>query len=198
MNLIKLNNNFAEVIQKASETIRNNGVVILPFDTVYGYACNPKSEEALQKIFELKDRDLNKTIGLAASKINGIKEISQLNINTEKYIQDRVPGRYTFVVKTKEDTDISKLCMKEGTVGIRVPESKLVLDIIESSGGIIAQTSANKSDLPDCYSIDELQAQYSEEELEQVDLIIDGGEIEKNNPSRIFDLTGSEPLEIKR
>ncbi|MCL5410822.1 MAG: L-threonylcarbamoyladenylate synthase [Patescibacteria group bacterium] len=199
MKIIKITkDNTQLLVEKVSEIIRNNGVVILPFDTVYGYACNPKSDAALQKIFELKKRDLEKTIGLATSEIKDIQKISQLDINTEKYIKDRIPGRYTFIVKTKKDISISKLCFKNDTIGVRVPESKLISDIIQSSDGIIAQTSANKSGLLDCYSVNELRAQYSENELNQVDLIVDGGEIEKNNPSRIFDLTSKESVEIKR
>jgi len=199
VNIIKITKeNIEETAREIASVIKNNGVVILPFDTVYGYACDPKSEEALQKIFRLKNRDINKTIGLAASEIKNIQEISQLDINAEKYIKDHVPSKYTFIIKAKEDVDISKLCMKEGTVGVRIPDSKLVLDIIGSSSGIIAQTSANKSGLPDCYSIDELFTQYSKDELDQINMIINGGEIEKSGPSQIVNLTGNEPKEIER
>lgn len=198
MNIIKITKeNIGEIARETASIIKNNGVVILPFDTVYGYACNPKSDKALEKIFRLKNRDLSKTIGLAVSEIKNIKEISQLNINAEKYIKDHTPGKYTFILNSN-DSNISQLCKKGGTIGVRIPESKLILDIIQAADGIIAQTSANKSGLPDCYSIDELLAQYSKDELDQIDLIIDGGELEKSGPSQIIDLTDDKPKEIER
>ncbi len=186
------------LVKKVSKVIRNNRVVILPFDTVYGYACNPKSDETLGKIFELKERNINKTIGAAVCGIETLEQFSEINETVKQFIEEKTPGKYTFIVKAKLDHTLSKYCIKDDTIGIRIPESDFILDIIRSSGGIVAQTSANKSGMPDCYSINELLTQYSKDELERVDLIIDGGELEKSGLSQIFDLTGSEPAEIER
>jgi len=199
MKTIKITqDNIDSLVKKASEIIRNSGVVILPFDTVYGFAGSPKSEVALQKVFQLKERDFNKTIGLAVSDLEMFRNIAEINKREEEYFKDKTPGKYTFIVKSKPDLGLSKYCIKNNTIGIRIPESDFVLNIIRSSGGIIAQTSANKSGQPDCFSLDELLAQYSEEELNQIDLIIYGDTLEKTSPSRIIDLTGNEPREIDR
>lgn len=199
MKIIKITKENSQLlVLKVSEIIRNNGAVILSFDTVYGYACDPKSNKALQKIFKLKERDIKKTIGLAACDTEALESIAEINEAAKKYITDRIPGKYTFIVKAKQKTGLSQYCIKDDTIGVRIPESDFMLDIIQSSGGIIAQTSANKSGQPDCFSLDELFTQYSAEELSQIDLIVDGGSLEKTGPSQIIDLTGNEPREIDR
>lgn len=199
MKIIKITKENSQLlVLKVSGIIRNNGAVILSFDTVYGYACDPKSNIALRKIFELKKRNINKTIGLAASNIRILKDVARVSDKEEQYIEERIPGKYTFILQAKQNIGLSPYCVKNNTIGIRIPESDFILDIIQSSGGIIAQTSANKSGQPDCFSLDELFTQYSAEELSQIDLIVDGGSLEKTGPSQIIDLTGNEPREIDR
>lgn len=195
--IIKFDENIAEIIDRASKIICRGGVVILPFDTVYGFACDPTNESALQRIYELKKRPEKKTIGLAASSIADIKKIADLNISAEKYITEKTPGRYTFIVKGKP-SNISDFCIQNGTIGTRIPDSKLILKIAEKCGGLIAQTSANISGRPNCYSIEELRKQYSDEALDKIELIVDGGELENLGASKLVDLTGDVPTQIER
>jgi len=197
MNIILLNNNKDEVAAKAAEIIRSGGVVILPFDTVYGFACDPRNTGALEKIFKIKSRPLSKTIGLAASNMEGVKQVADLTYEMEEFIASKTPGRYTFILKLKEDVDLPEYCQLNNTVGIRVPDSELVLNITKESGGLIAQTSANVSGMPNCFSVEELKDQYGND-LDEVDLIVDGGAVDSEGSSEIWDLTGDHPQVIER
>ncbi|MDO8444227.1 MAG: L-threonylcarbamoyladenylate synthase [bacterium] len=196
MNVKKLlSNNFKEITDDAVKIIRNGGIIIVPFDTVYGLICDPKNDIAVRKIFELKKRPLDKTIGLCTTSIPALETFAE--INHEDFIKSHIFGPYTFVLNVKTD-DFSKLCVRDGTVAVRIPNSELILNIAKHSNLVIAQTSANLSGRPTCDSVEEIKAQFKPEELEQVDLIIDWGEIEKSAPSKIFDLTGTQPVEINR
>ncbi len=178
--------------------IKSGGVAAAPFDTVYGYLCDSKNEKALLKIFDLKKRPISKTIGLAVSDITELKNITELSQEQEKLISKKTPGRYTFIVKAKKDTGLLNYCIQNGTIGVRIPDSDFILKLIREAGGVVAQTSANVSGMPNCYSIDDLNNQYDPSELGKVDLIIDGGEIRNQGASEIIDLTGSEPKIIER
>lgn len=191
-------NKTSDVVKQASDIIRGGGVIILPFDTVYGFACDPKKATALQKIYELKNRPTQKTIGLAVSKIKTLESIAETSTSINKYVSDRTPGKFTFILKKKTGTFISEFCVLNNNIGIRIPDSKLILEIIAVSGGIIAQTSANISGQPNCFSVNDIRRQFSSTNLDKIDLIVDGGKLKHDKPSKITDLTGEVPREIKR
>ncbi len=186
--------NINEIASKAAETIKNGGIALVPFDTVYGFICDPSNSSALEKIFHLKERDENKTIGLAVSSLSDIEKIAE-TLNPE-FISARIPGRYTFILKSKNDS-FSKYCYQNGTIGVRVPDNSLIIKIA-SLFGPIAQTSANKSGLSNCLSIPEVIAQFPPAEFNNIDLIVDGGKIENGKPSQIWDMTKKEPSLIER
>lgn len=226
MKLLNLKNDLIDTINEIADTVRNGGVAILPFDTVYGFVCDPKNEVPLQKIYELKKRPVQKTIGLAVADIEALESVAEVDDIAKKYIEERTPGRYTFILKKlglsslpslsspmsssgpamplesgtrgSKIVNISDFCIQNGTVGVRIPNSKLILEVTKACGDIIAQTSANISGQPNCFSLDEIKNQYDDESLSQVDLIVDGGILENDGASKLVDLTGSIPKEIER
>ncbi|MFA6422985.1 MAG: L-threonylcarbamoyladenylate synthase [Patescibacteria group bacterium] len=198
MNILKLTSeNKDKIIKKVVGCLRNKQIVILPFDTVYGFACDATASEAVLEIFKLKIRPLNQTIGVAVSDFKNFQQISRdLDLDNENFISEKIPGKYTFIVKNNPNNNIAAECIKNETIGIRVPKSDFVLKIIRDFGGVIAQTSANKSGMANCYSIEEIMTQYDSMFLDDV-VIVDGGKIENNSPSQIFDLTNDNPKKIR-
>jgi tRNA threonylcarbamoyl adenosine modification protein (Sua5/YciO/YrdC/YwlC family) len=196
MNIIVFNeSNQRDVALRVSAILKNGGIAVVPFDTVYGFICDARNDSALEQIFGLKGRDTSKSIGLAMDSVSAIEKIAHVpNIS---FVKDRIPGKFTFVLKAK-DSSLSKYCYRSGTIGARVPASNLILEIASLNGGIIAQTSANKSGMANCWSLDDFKDQFSLEEINSIDIILDGGTLEKSQPSRIFDLTSSGAKEIER
>lgn len=192
--LISSRNNINQIAQESNKVLGSGGIILLPFDTVYGLICDPKNSMAIEKIFQLKGRDKNKTIGLAVSSMSELNKIAHLTF--PDFIKEKIPGRYTFIARSKNDI-FSPQCYQGDTVGVRVPNNSLILKIA-SSFGPIAQTSANKSGQVNCFSLDQIQAQFSTDELSLIDLNIDGGEIEHGQPSEIWDVTGTYPVKIER
>lgn len=197
MTIVNLKNNLLDLVQQATEEIKKGEVVILAFDTVYGFVCDPKNDQALQKIFDLKNRPLDKTIGLTADNIEHIKEVAELSSDQELLIRSKTPGRFTFIVKIKPNSNISSFCTRNETIAIRIPDSDLVRKIADQFGGVLAQTSANISGEENCYSVNDLEKQYGST-LNNVSLIIDGGTLRRGGASEIIDLTGEEPKLIER
>lgn len=207
MKTLILKNNIQNISQEVSTIIRNGGIAILPFDTVYGFVCDSRNDLSLQKIYELKKRPAQKTIGLAVANIEKLKNITDLSDVAKEYITQRTPGKYTFILKKlswipdqvgDDKGTISDFCVQSGTIGVRIPDSQLILDVIRASGGMIAQTSANISGQPNCFSINDIRNQYDEKSLAQVDLIVDGGALNNLEASKLVDLTADIPKEIER
>lgn len=198
MKIIKLSNqNYSEIVEAVSKVVSSGGVAVVPFDTVYGLICDPRSEIALRNLFEIKRRPVDKTIGLAVPKISNLEIIARLDLSQSQFIKDKTPGRYTFILPLK-DTTISKLCVQNQTVGVRIPDSDLVRDIADKAGGVIAQTSANKSGFGNTFSISDILLQYNEYELSEIDIIVDGGAIKSVAASEIVDLTDNSFRRIER
>ena len=186
----------SEVINIASDAINHGKIVLCPFDTVYGLVCDPKNELVIKGLIELKGRDQTKVIGMAASSVKMISFVAALNHDQIKYIEKITPGAYTFLVKARNDLDISILCQKDGTIGIRIPDSQMIIDLIAAFGRPIAQTSANKSGHPNCYNVQEFFNQF--DNAPDIDLVIDGGTLEERAPSQLIDLTKEKPKIIER
>lgn len=198
MNIVKFLNNQTEMASSAAEIISKDGLVILPFDTVYGIVCNPKSENAVSKLFKFKNRPDQATIGLCFSNIKIATDYVELKKNQFEYASERLPGKITLIAKAKPETEIDPRCQRGETIGFRVPDSELILAATEAAGGVLAQTSANKHGAPNCYSVKDLESQFSKTELEQIDLIVDGGELSQEGASQIIDLTTWPPKTIER
>ncbi|NYV28387.1 threonylcarbamoyl-AMP synthase [Streptobacillus felis] len=116
-------------------------VILFPTDTVYGIGTLPK-KEALEKIFKIKNRDKNKKIIALVSKKETINKIIKTNNFIDKIIDKFFPGAITIISKS---TPFIKNLLGYEDIGVRMPNNKLALEIIEKHGGILMTTSANIS-----------------------------------------------------
>ncbi len=196
-NIIKLDQNQEEVINKASEIIKSGGVSVLPFDTIYGICADACNDGAVRRIIDLKQRGPEKPIGVAVDSIDKINNITVLDEKSKLLIEEKIPGKFTFILKSKSGNGVSNLCRKGDTIGVRVPDSDLILSIIRESGLVLAQTSANIAGGGNITSIDELREQFGEN-FNNIDLIVDGGQLENPVPSMIIDMTGDELKRVER
>lgn len=198
MNNIASDDNTLEIASTAARTIIAGGIVLLAFDTVYGFICDATNKEAVEQIFQLKGRDRKKTIGLAVADAASLDSFAEISFLQKKIIREMVNGAYTFILRARVRQNLSILCMRNGTVGVRMPNSALVKMIAEKAEIPLAQTSANKAGCPNCYSLKEVERQFSKKELGKISIIIDTGEIERVAPSTIIDLTTGVPRVIER
>lgn len=182
-------------IQKAVETLANDGVIILPTDTIYALACSINSPKAIEKVARIK--------GVKKEKANFsflFYDLSQLSDYTKpfgnevfKLMRSTLPGPYTFILHA--NTNVPKIFHnKKKTLGIRIPENNIVSEIIKELGHPLMSTSIHDEDTILEYSTDpEL---IHEKFKNQVDIVIDGG-FGGNVPSTIVDCTGEEILIVR-
>ena len=133
----------SEIIKK----IKNGGIVVFPTDTVYGIGAIPE-KESLNKIYKIKHRDFSKKIIALISNNDVLKSIIDEReedlSKIQKILQFYWPGELTVIFKANKEF-INKFDETMETIGVRIPKSKIALELIEKVGGILLTSSANLS-----------------------------------------------------
>ena len=181
-------------IKKVVEVLRNGGLIIYPTDTVYGLGCDITNSRALERIAKIKGIKLEKAnFSFVCSDLSNLSDyVRQIDTSTFKILKRALPGPYTFILPG--NNDLPKEFRKKKTVGIRVPDNNIALEIVRMLGNPIVSTSIHDDDEVLEYSTDpEL---IFEKWQHKVDLIIDGG-YGDNVGSTIIDLSGYEPVVVR-
>ena len=181
-------------IKKVVDVLRNGGLIIYPTDTVYGLGCDITKSKALERIAKIKGIKLEKAnFSFVCSDLSNISDyVKQIDTATFKILKRALPGPYTFILPG--NNDLPREFRKKKTVGIRVPDNAIVLEIVKMLGNPIVSTSIHDEDAVLEYSTDpEL---IFEKWQNLVDLVIDGG-YGDNTPSTIIDLSGYEPVVVR-
>jgi len=182
-----------EKMAKAANFIKKGKLVAFPTETVYGLGVAGLNSEAIKLLSQVKKRPKNKPISLLISDFNDIerlgKDIPQL---AWKVIDKFWPGPLTIILLA---TDLVPQIIKGKnlTVGLRMPDNKIALSLIESAQSPIACSSANISGEKEPTTAQELMANLKE----KIDLIIDGGKTKLGLASTVLDLTGKTPIIIR-
>ena len=181
-------------IKKVVDVLKNGGLIIYPTDTVYGLGCDITNSKALERIAKIKGIKLEKAnFSFVCSDLSNISDyVKQIDTATFKILKRALPGPYTFILPG--NNDLPREFRKKKTVGIRVPDNAIVIEIVRQLGNPIVSTSIHDEDAVLEYSTDpEL---IFEKWQNLVDLIIDGG-YGDNTPSTIIDLSGYEPVVVR-
>lgn len=181
-------------IKKVVDVLRDGGLIIYPTDTVYGLGCDITNSRALERIAKIKGIKLEKAnFSFICSDLSNLSDyVKQIDTSTFKILKRALPGPYTFILPG--NNDLPKEFRKKKTVGIRVPDNRIVIDIVKMLGNPIVSTSIHDDDEVLEYSTDpEL---IFEKWQNLVDMVIDGG-YGDNMPSTVIDLSGYEPEVVR-
>lgn len=181
-------------VKKVVDVLRNGGLVIYPTDTVYGLGCDITNTKALERIAKIKGIKLEKAnFSFICCDLSNLSDyVKQIDTATFKILKRALPGPYTFILPG--NNDLPREFRKKKTVGIRVPDNNIIIEIVRMLGNPIVSTSIHDDDEVLEYSTDpEL---IFEKWQNLVDMVIDGG-YGDNTPSTIIDLSGHEPEIIR-
>ena len=181
-------------IKKVVDVLKNGGLVIYPTDTVYGLGCDITNTKALERIAKIKGIKLEKNnFSFICHDLSNISDyVKQIDTSTFKILKRALPGAYTFILPG--NNNLPKEFKKKTTVGIRIPDNNIALEIVKMLGNPIVSTSIHDDDEVLEYSTDpEL---IFEKWQNLVDLVIDGG-YGDNLASTIIDLSGLEPVVVR-
>ena len=181
-------------IKEPAEIIKKGGIVIFPTETVYGIGVNGLDEKAVKKLYDIKQRPLNKPISLLVSDMNMVNEIAQDITELEyKLMEKFFPGPFTIVLKKKNNvSDI--VTAGQDTVGIRMPSGEIARKLIEYAKVPIATPSANISGKPSGTKLDEIMEDFDG----KVDYFIDGGDSKLGIASTIVKVVDGIPYILRQ
>lgn len=130
-------------IQKAIACIKNEEVVGIPTETVYGIGVDPLSQAAVDKIFNLKERDENKPLSIL---VHSFQDLIKLKIKSKvpEIVELYWPGPLTIIVESELNFADGVGTKNPNSIGVRVPDNELTLELLKKTGPL-AVTSANIS-----------------------------------------------------
>lgn len=197
MEIIKVNeNNLQEAIKKAVEIIKKGGTVIYPTETCYGIGVDVTNQMAVDKLYEYKGFRGQKPFSMAVIDKNMAEDYVEINEIADNLYKNYLPGPVTVVSKSK-GLVAKGVESGWGTVGVRIPDHIVPIEIVRAFGKPITATSANVSYKPVAYTIDSLIKNTPKKSQKYIDLILDYGELPKNVPSTVLDTTMN-TLEVLR
>jgi len=181
-------------IAKVVAVLKKGGLIIYPTDTVYGLGCDITNNKALERVARIKGIKLEKAnFSFVCHDLSNLSDyVKQIDTATFKVLKRALPGPYTFVLPGAKS--LPNAFKKKKTVGIRVPNNNIALEIVKQLGNPIISTSI--------YDEDEILEYTTDPELilekwdNLVDMVIDGG-YGDNEPSTIIDFSGDEPEVIR-
>lgn len=204
MEIIKVSpGNFKKTVEMSAIAIKEGKVLVCPTDTVYGLLADATNEKAIEKLFKIKKRPKEKPIPIFVKDIKIAKQFAKISEGQEKFLKKIWPGKVTAVLKRKNK--LPKILFgNKRTIGLRIPNYKLVNDLLEKSNFPLTGTSANISGNSPSTKIQEVIRQFKDKKGPaftggrrvggvQPDLILDAGNLESSLPSTVIDLTKKPP-----
>ena len=181
-------------IDRVVGVLRDGGIIIYPTDTVYGLGCDITNHKAVEKIIRLKGLKAKEAhFSFICSDLSHIADFAKVSNSAFKLMKKNLPGPFTFILP-----GLSKVpdyfISKRKTVGIRIPDNTIPVEIVKALGHPIMTTSIKDDDDVVEYTTDPELIHERYQDL--VDIVIDGG-YGDNIPSTVVDCT-TEEFEIVR
>jgi len=181
-------------IEKVVNILKKGGLIIYPTDTVYGLGCDITNIKALERVAKIKGVKLEKSnFSFICHDLSNLSDyVKQIDNSTFKLLKRALPGPYTFVLPSAKS--LPNPFKKKKTVGIRVPDNNIAIEIVKKLGRPIISTSIRDEDEIIEYTTDPELIKEKWDNL--VELVIDGG-YGDNEPSTIIDVSDGDVTIIR-
>lgn len=192
--LIKINsrNPQERLITKVVEILKKGGIIAYPTDTYYGIGCDIMNKKAIEKIYQLKQRNRIKPFSFICSGLKNISHYAKVSNYAYKTMKRLLPGPYTFVLEGSKL--VPKIMLtKRKTAGIRVPNHPICLELVETLGNPIITTSATMPDGTNFFDPSLIHDFFHP----RIDVVIDGGPV-PGHPSSVISLINDMPEVIRK
>ena len=176
-------------IAETSQVIKEGGVIVFPTQYLYGLGADALNAEAVDRIFEIKQRSYHKPLLVLIPHRKDltklVQHVSSAAVDIMNYFW---PGAVTLIFKAR-DTLPENLTAKTGKVGIRMPQHPVALALSRSVGCPLTATSANITGTSGCSTVSDINLRISN----KVDLILDAGPLKGGIGSTVVDVTVDPP-----
>lgn len=183
----------ARLVKQAVDMIRDGAVVVYPTDSAYALGCQIGDKKALDRLRRIRRVDDKHNFTLVCRDLSEIAAYAKVSNTVYRLLNAFTPGPYTFILEATRDVPRRLLHPKRRTIGIRVPDNRIVLALLDELGEPILSTTLI---LPG-QSLPLTDAEEIRDKLEhEVDLIIDGGHC-GIEPTTVVSLVDDQPEVIR-
>jgi tRNA threonylcarbamoyl adenosine modification protein (Sua5/YciO/YrdC/YwlC family) len=181
-------------IAKVVKVLKSGGLIIYPTDTVYGLGCDINNMKALERVARIKNVKLEKSnFSFICEDLSNLSDyVKQIDTSTFKILKRALPGPYTFILPGAKS--LPHPFKKKKTVGIRVPDNRIAIEIVKQLGNPIISTSIHDEDEVIEYTTDPELIYEKWNDL--VELVIDAG-YGDNQASTVIDLSEEKPIIVR-
>jgi len=180
------------LIMKIVDVLKSGGIVVYPTDTYYGIGCDIMNKKAIEKIYQIKQRDKNKPFSFICSDLKNISRYAKVSNYAYKTMKRLLPGPYTFILEGSKLVP-KMMLTKRKTAGIRVPENPICLTLVKELGNPVITTSATMPDGTIFHDASLIHDYFGN----RVDAVIDGS-IVPGSPSSVIMLINDIPEVIRK
>ncbi|MBI4089615.1 MAG: threonylcarbamoyl-AMP synthase [Candidatus Levybacteria bacterium] len=183
-----------EQIKKAIEVLRNGGIVIFPTDTAFGIGCRIDNQEAIGKLFKIRKRPNDKAVPVLFSSVKMVKKyVKEIPQDAEALMKKYWPGALTLILQCNK-IKVQALVRGGGeTLGVRIPNHRIIREIISRVGVPILGPSANFSGEKTPFKFEDLDKKL----ISLVDYVVEGKTSDKELSSTVIDCS-TKPWKILR
>jgi len=179
------------VIERAVSALSGGGLVAFPTDTYYGLGCDLFDKRAIERIYLLKQLPRTQALSFICQDLAEIARYAIVDNAAYRVLRRKVPGPFTFILPaTRLVPDL--VLRRQKTVGIRIPDSPIALELVRRLGHPLISTSAATPDGEVLIDARDIKEQLGH----GLELILDGGAL-ANEPSSVIDLSGPEPVVVR-
>jgi tRNA threonylcarbamoyl adenosine modification protein (Sua5/YciO/YrdC/YwlC family) len=168
-------------IRRAVEALEAGGVVAYPTDTVYALGCDLLERRAIDRLYQMKGMARTQQLALICPDLSDIAKYARVDNRAYRFLRRLLPGPYTIILEASREVP-RMLQSKRKTIGIRVPASAAVVELVRALGRPILSTSAGPHGGDPCRDGREIDARFPD-----VEIILDGG-IGGVTPTTVLDL----------
>jgi len=185
-----------DYIRRVTFVLEQGGIVIYPTDTIYALGCDIKAGKSIEKIVRLKGLNPgNPDMSMIFSSMSQLSEYTVIHDNNLfRLLKRNLPGPFTFIVHANNQIP-AMFRHRKKTLGIRIPDNNITLEIVRDLGRPLMTTSIHKDD--------EIMEYITDPELihekynDFADLVVDGG-FGGDEPSTVVDCTGPDPVILRQ
>ncbi len=184
----------ARLINQAVEILQKGGVIVYPTDSGYALGCMMGDKHAMDRIVAIRKLPEGHNFTLVCSDLSELSTYAMVSNTAYRLIKNNTPGRYTFILTATKELPRRLMTSKRKTIGLRVPDNKIALDLLSALGEPILSCSLM---LPNEEHTTQSDPEEIRDRLEhQVDLIIHGGYLGQE-PTTVVDLTEESPVILR-
>ena len=182
-------------LEKIINAFHEGKIICIPTDTVYAISCDATNDKAIQCIYNIKRRSLNKPLPIFVSDMDMATKYGKFHSKELLFAKKFWPCPLTIILQKTENSYLPSILIKEGKIGIRIPDKALIQKICTSIKKPIIATSANIASKTNINSVDDIEKEF----CDKVDLIIRNDNDNQNlTPSTIIEFTGDNSYRIIR